>query len=120
MPPWALLQGVRFVALLIGMLILARFPIRLFEDFAYIAYIGVVVLLVGVELIGFVVGGSQRWLDLGVVNLQHSKLMKIVIVLVTVGFYSQLPPGNTLTFPAPCAAWGMIGITADLGFVQPN
>src|SRR3546814_19303643 len=54
MTPWALLQGVRFVALLIGMLIPARFPIRLFADFAYIAYIGVVVLLVGVELLGFV------------------------------------------------------------------
>src|SRR3546814_18490255 len=94
MTPWALLQGGRFVALLIGMLILARFPIRLFEDFAYIAYIGVVVLLVGVELLGFVGGGSQRWLDLGVVNLQPSELMKIAIVLALARFYAQLPPGK--------------------------
>src|SRR3546814_11027326 len=54
MTPWALLHGVRFVALLIGMLILERFPIRLCEDFAYIAYIGVVVLLVVVHLHVFV------------------------------------------------------------------
>src|SRR3546814_13527135 len=60
MTPWALLQGVRFVALLIGMLILARFPIRLFEDFAYTASIGVVVLLVGLELLGFVRADERR------------------------------------------------------------
>src|SRR3546814_13584815 len=99
MPPWALLQGVRFVALLIGMLLLARFPIRLFEDFAYIAYIGVVVLLVGVELIGFVGGGRQRWLDLGVVNLQPSQLRKMAIVLSLARFYAQFPPGTTRTSP---------------------
>jgi hypothetical protein len=39
------------VALAIG-----RMPIRIFEDFAYLGYIGVLVLLIAVELLGFVGG----------------------------------------------------------------
>ena len=31
--PWAWQQGVRFIAFLIGALVLGRFPLRLFEDF---------------------------------------------------------------------------------------
>ena len=45
-------------------MVIGRFPIRIFEDFSYIAYIGVLVLLMAVELLGFVGGGSQRWLNL--------------------------------------------------------
>jgi len=120
MTPWASLQGVRFVAFLIGALILARFPIKPFEDFAYLAYIGVVVLLIGVELLGFVGGGSQRWLDLGVVNLQPSELMKIAIVLALARFYAQLPPGNTRTWTALWPALVMIGVPAALVMLQPD
>src|SRR3546814_1222562 len=120
MNPWALQQGLRFLAFLVGALILARFPIKLFEDFAYLAFIGVVVLLIGVELLGFVGGGSQRWLDLGIVNLQPSELMKIAIVLALARFYAQLPPGNTRTWTALWPALVMIGVPAGLVMLQPD
>src|SRR3546814_11228231 len=74
MNPWALQQGLRFLAFLVGALILARFPIKLFEDFAYLASIGLVRLLIGVALLGFVGGGRQPWLDLGLLNPQPSDL----------------------------------------------
>jgi rod shape determining protein RodA len=118
--PWAWQQGVRFILFLIGALILGRFPLRLFEDFAYIGYIGVAILLVAVELIGFVGGGSQRWLNVGFLNLQPSELMKVAIVLALARFYAQLPPGNTRTFTALWPALVMIGIPAALVMLQPD
>jgi rod shape determining protein RodA len=48
-------------------------------------------LLVLVELIGGIGGGSQRWLNLGFMTLQPSELMKPGIVLVLSWFYSVLP-----------------------------
>src|SRR3546814_136897 len=92
--PWAWQQGVRFLVFLGVALVIGRFPIRIFEDFAYIAYIGVLILLIAVELLGFVGGGSQRWLNLGIINLQPSELMKVTIVIALARFYAQLPPGN--------------------------
>ena len=46
----------------------------------------VIVLLVAVELLGVVGGGSQRWLDLGFIRLQPSELMKPAIVLACARF----------------------------------
>src|SRR3546814_17535029 len=58
--PWAWQQGVRFLVFLGVALVIGRFPIRIFEDFAYIAYIGLLILLLAVELLGFVGGGHKR------------------------------------------------------------
>ena len=46
-----------------------------------------VVMLVGVEALGFVSKGAQRWLDLGPIRLQPSEFMKPVIVLTLARFY---------------------------------
>ena len=61
----------------------------------YPLYGAVLVLLVLVELIGGIGGGSQRWLPLGPFVLQPSELMKPAIVLVLASFYSNLPAGLT-------------------------
>ena len=42
----------------------------------YPAYVIVLLMLIAVEAIGQVGGGSQRWLDLGFMVLQPSELMK--------------------------------------------
>jgi len=118
--PWAWQQGVRFLVFLAAALVIGRFPIRIFEDFSYIAYIGVLVLLIAVELLGFVGGGSQRWLNLGFMNLQPSELMKVAIVIALARFYAQLPPGNTRTFTALWPALVMIGLPAALVMLQPD
>lgn len=120
MSPWAVQQGVRFVLFLLVALAIGRLPLRLFEDFAYLGYIGVAVLLVAVELLGFVGGGSQRWLNLGFMNLQPSELMKVAIVIVLARFYAQLPPGSTRTLNALWPALVMIGIPAALVMLQPD
>ena len=118
--PWALQQGVRFIVFLLVALAIGRMPIRIFEDFSYVGYLGVALLLLAVEALGFVGGGSQRWLNLGFMNLQPSELMKVAIVLALARFYAQLPPGSTRTFNALWPALVMIGIPAALVMLQPD
>ncbi|MCM3418764.1 rod shape-determining protein RodA [Sphingopyxis alaskensis] len=118
--PWAWQQGVRFLVFLGGALVLGRLPLRIFEDFSYLAYIGVLVLLFAVELLGFVGGGSQRWLNLGFMNLQPSELMKVAIVVALARFYAQLPPASTRSLTALWPALVMIGLPAALVMLQPD
>ncbi len=56
--------------------------------------IGIVMMLIGVELLGVVGGGSQRWLNLGFMRLQPSELMKVAIVIALARFYEMLPRGR--------------------------
>jgi rod shape determining protein RodA len=68
---------------------------------------GIMVACAGrVELLGAVAGGSQRWLDLGIIRLQPSELMKPMIVLALARFYEMLPWARYARFgaiwPAAC------------------
>ena len=58
---------------------------------AYPAYGVAFVLLIGVEYFGITVNGSQRWLDLGVMRLQPSEIMKLSIVLALARYFHDLP-----------------------------
>ena len=49
------------------------------------------VMLIGVEALGFVSKGAQRWLDLGPIRLQPSEFMKPAIVLTLARFYELVP-----------------------------
>ncbi|PKP88302.1 MAG: rod shape-determining protein RodA [Alphaproteobacteria bacterium HGW-Alphaproteobacteria-17] len=118
--PWASQQSLRFVVFLTVALVIGRFPLRVFEEHAYLAYIGVVVLLVAVEVLGFVGGGSQRWLNLGFMNLQPSELMKVAIVLALARFYALLPPGNNRSWTALWPALVMIAIPVAMVMLQPD
>ncbi|WP_033073469.1 rod shape-determining protein RodA [Sphingopyxis sp. MWB1] len=118
--PWAGQQALRFTIFLSMALVIGRFSLKLFEDFSYLGYLGVAVLLVAVEALGFVGGGSQRWLNLGFMTLQPSELMKVAIVLALARFYAQLPPGETRNWTALWPALILIGIPAGLVMLQPD
>ena len=51
-------------------------------------------MLIGVEALGFVSKGAQRWLDLGPIRLQPSEFMKPAIVLTLARFYELVPAGD--------------------------
>lgn len=72
------------------MLAIAMTDIRIWYQLAYPAYLGALILLLGVEFVGVSVNGSQRWLDLGVVRLQPSEIMKPAIVLALARYYHDL------------------------------
>ena len=110
--PYALSHVVRFCLFLTMAAVMTLFSKEFVRFMAYPAYAIILLLLLGVELLGFVGGGSQRWLDLGFIVLQPSELMKPVIVLVLARFYGDLPSGMIPTWrsirrtiASSCTGW---------------
>src|ERR1051325_2495366 len=54
---------------------------RKLERYAYVIYAVVLGLLILVPLIGFLSGGSRRWIRLGFFALQPSELAKIALII---------------------------------------
>ncbi len=80
----------RFVLMLGVALVVALLPLRLWAALAYPAYFIGVLLLLGVEVMGNIVNGSQRWLTIGPLTLQPSELMKIAVPIALARFYHQM------------------------------
>jgi len=118
--PWALPQGLRFAAFLAMAIAISRIHPDRIKVAAFPAYAGVLILLLLVEALGFVGGGAQRWLNLGIVRLQPSELMKPVIVLAIARFYDMLPAGEIRGWNAVWPAAALIGIPAAFILIQPD
>ena len=118
--PWAQSHLIRYAFFLIVALTMARIPRDFYRWAAYPAYGGILLLLVLVELMGAIGGGSQRWLNLGFMSLQPSELMKPVIVLVLARFFDSLPPSLTASWRGLVPAAVLIGIPAALVLIQPD
>ena len=85
--PWATRQMVRFSLGLVLMLVIALIDIRHWLRFAYLLYAVGFILLIGVEFMGSVGMGAQRWIDLKVFQLQPSEVMKIAMVLALARYF---------------------------------
>lgn len=120
MTPWALSQGIRFM-MFIGLAIFISWAgEERLKMAALPTYVVLVLLLMAVELFGFVGGGSRRWLDLGFIRLQPSELMKPVIVLAVARFYDLLPASEIRRWSAVWPPALLIGVPALLVLVQPD
>jgi rod shape determining protein RodA len=118
--PWAVNQSVRFCIFAAMALVLSRIPLEIFSRFAFPAYAGVLIALFVVELIGGVRGGSQRWINLGFMQLQPSEFMKPIIVLAVAQFYARLPVGEIRSWNAIWPALVLIGLPWALVLIQPD
>ncbi|MBT3660964.1 MAG: rod shape-determining protein RodA [Rhodospirillaceae bacterium] len=88
--PWASRHMVRFGVGLVVMITIALIDVRIWLRYAYVFYGLSLVLLILVEIMGYVGMGAQRWLDLGYFNLQPSELMKIALVLALARYFHGL------------------------------
>ncbi|RJF92877.1 rod shape-determining protein RodA [Sphingomonas cavernae] len=118
--PWAFSQGLRFCMFFVMALVLARVPERAWKAAAFPLYIGVLILLILVEMLGFVGGGSQRWLDLGFIRIQPSEMMKLAIVLALARYYDLLPVGQIRSWSAMWPPALAIGVPLVLVMIQPD
>lgn len=118
--PYALSHVMRFLIFLVMAIVISRFSRDFFRTVAYPVYGAIVLLLVLVEAIGAVGGGSQRWLNLGFMTLQPSELMKPAIVLVLARFYETLPHAMTASWRGLVPAGVLIGIPALFVMIQPD
>ncbi|WP_296676306.1 rod shape-determining protein RodA [Novosphingobium sp.] len=118
--PWALLHEIHFAVFLVMAFVISRIPRDLFKWAAIPVYIAIVVMLMLVEVVGAVKGGSQRWLDVGFMQLQPSELMKPTIVLALAKFFDVMPPGMTRTWRVLVPLAGIVGLPALLVMMQPD
>lgn len=118
--PWASRQILRFIFSLGLMFAIGFTDIRLIYRAAWPAYGICIVLLIMVHLFGHVGMGAQRWLDLGVVKVQPSELMKIATIMVLARYFhgieiSQIKKLKTLMVPL-----GIVLLPFVLIVTQPN
>jgi rod shape determining protein RodA len=118
--PWAMRQGIRFLFGLAILVAVALVDIRVYLRYAYVIYGIAFMLLVFVDVAGEIGMGAQRWIDLKVIQLQPSEVMKIALVLALARYFHRLSAdtiGNPLTLIVPIA---MVFAPVGLVLMQPD
>lgn len=118
--PWAAKHLIRFGLCLLLTLALALVDIRVWFIVAYPLYLIGLILLLAVMVKGEVSLGAKRWLNLHVVRIQPSEIMKIGLVLALARFYHGLSANEArfswkLLIPA-----AMIGVPVLLVAKEPD
>ncbi len=110
-------QMVRIVLGLVAFYLVTQIRPERFEQFTPLAYMGSIVLLVAVLLVGVQVKGAQRWLDLGI-TIQPSELCKFTLPMMVAWMFrhASLPPGWKHIF----GALAVIGLCVGLIYKQPD
>ena len=89
--PYATNHLIRYAVFLVVAIGISYFPREWASYVAIPAYILTLLLLLAVEAVGQLGGGSQRWLELGFMRLQPSEIMKPGIVLILASFSTRFP-----------------------------
>ena len=118
--PYASRHALRLGVGLIAMVVIALFPPRFWMGIAYPAFLGALVLLIGVELIGTTAMGAQRWIDIGPIRMQPSEIMKIALVLALARYYHDLPEEKVSSLGGLIIPALMIAVPMGLIIKQPD
>jgi rod shape determining protein RodA len=120
MEPFAKSHFIRFAVLMVMTAIIASMPREAVRVLTYPAYLAVLLMLLGVEIVGAVGGGSQRWLEFGPIRIQPSEIMKPAVVLAMARFYETLPTGMIGTWRSLVPSGMLIVMPISLVLMQPD
>ncbi len=120
MSPWAMKQGATMLAFMGFAIMLSYVPESFIKQMTFPAYLAILVLLIVVEMVGFVGKGAQRWIDLGFIRLQPSEFMKPAIALVLARFYDLLPVGDIRRLRGLWPAGLLVMVPFALILIQPD
>ncbi len=111
-------QAIRFGVGLIVMMLVLLVPKNLIRFLTPSIYLLTLGLLLGVYFYGANINGSQRWLNIGITQIQPSELAKTTIpLMLAYYFYARnLPP----TWRDIIVALVIIGLPTALVFKQPD
>jgi rod shape determining protein RodA len=102
------------------MFAVALIDVRIWFRYAYGLYFGALLLLGAVEFVGTAGMGAQRWIDLKVIQLQPSEVMKVALVVALARFFhgqgdEELARPTTLVVPL-----ALVTAPAALVLKQPD
>lgn len=112
MMPWAKPHLIKYMIGFVAFVLMSVIPLSVYMRLAYPIYAACLLLLVGVEVAGYVGMGAQRWISLGSFNLQPSEFMKLALILALARYYHMarqedinhlmmmVPPILMIVFPA--------------------
>src|SRR6266851_4166004 len=118
--PWASRQMTRFAIALVPMIAAGLIDVRYWFRSAYWIYGASLMLVIAVDLRGIAGMGAQRWIDLGVIQLQPSEIMKIALVLALARYFHSLSAENAGRLSRLVAPTLMVVIPAALVLKQPD
>ena len=87
-------HAIRFCFFFILFLSVSFTPIRFWHSTSFIIFLSLLALLLFVKFYGIQSQGSRRWVNLFVINLQPSELMKIGIILFLSNYYHKISEGD--------------------------
>ena len=118
--PWAMRQAIKFAVGLVLLFSAAVVDIRFWLRYAYVFYFFSLFLLVAVEVMGTVSMGAQRWLNLGLFQLQPSEAMKVTLVLALARYFHGTNSENVGKLSYLIAPLALILAPAGLVLRQPD
>ena len=87
-------HAIRFCLFFLLFLIVSFTPIRFWHNSSFLIFLILLALLIFVKFYGIQSQGSRRWVNLFVINLQPSELMKIGIILFLSNYYHKISDGD--------------------------
>lgn len=103
----------------IGMLIISKIDYHYFVHYAWYLYGFGILSLIVVLFIGTTVGGSTRWFDLGIVQLQPSEFAKLATIFALARFFSERD-GDAREVRALFYSLAVVAPNAALVFIEPD
>jgi rod shape determining protein RodA len=88
--PWATRQIIHFAIFMPMMIFISLVDLRFWYRSSYLFYYFALFLLLMVHILGYKAMGATRWINLGIIKLQPSELMKICIVFALARYFHDL------------------------------
>ena len=118
--PWATRQIARYAVGFVILITVALVDIRFWWRYSYLLYAALLVLLVAVEVVGSIGMGAQRWINLGIIKLQPSELMKVGLALALARYFHGVSTEDVRRIPYLFVPLMLIALPSALVLKQPD
>jgi rod shape determining protein RodA len=102
-----------------AMFALSSVHYRFLRAFAPVFYLGSILALLSLNVVGTTIGGSTRWIIIGPVSFQPSEMAKIAVVIALAAFLSERADEMDRLYNSLIAS-AIAGIPMALVFIQPD
>ena len=104
----------------VAMLAAVMFDYRRLERYAYFIYALTLGLVVLVPVLGTVGGGARRWIDLGIVSIQPSEMIKVGLVIACARYFQRAHPSGDFKLRQAIPALILLSVPSALILAQPD